>query len=175
MELVSEMLGDHKDQKILLYCTGGIRCEKASAYLKHQGFTDVNQLHGGIIEYARKIKELNLSSNYIGKNFVFDERMGESVNGQVIAHCHQCGIPCDTHVNCANNLCQVLFIQCPECADKFGNCCSDECRAVNNSPAQYKNSLLKHSRKDFGYRLVYRKSFRLVNDLPPSNANSTSK
>ena len=175
IEYVSEMLADQKDRKILLYCTGGIRCEKASAYLKHQGFKDVNQLHGGIIEYAQKIKELNLPSNFMGKNFVFDERMGESVTGQVIAQCHQCGNPCDTHVNCANNLCHVLFIQCPECADKHENCCSEECRSVKNSPLEFQNNYLKHTRKDFGNRHVYRKSFRLVNDMPPSSLNLTSK
>lgn len=175
MELVSEILAEHKERKILLYCTGGIRCEKASAYLKHQGFKDVNQLHGGIIEYGRKIKELDIPSNFVGKNFVFDERMGESVNGQVIAHCHQCGKSCDTHVNCLNNLCHVLFIQCSDCADKYENCCSDECRTVKNNPVEYSKSYLLHSRKDFGNRHVYRKSFRLVNDQPASNAYSSSK
>lgn len=175
IELVSEMLADRKDQKILLYCTGGIRCEKASAYLKHQGFTDVNQLHGGIIEYARQIKELNLTSNFVGKNFVFDERMGESVNGQVIATCHQCGKSCDTHVNCANNLCHVLFIQCPECGDKYDHCCSDECLDVKNSPAEQKKSLMMQTKKDFGNRQVYRKSFRLINDFPSSNVDFSSK
>lgn len=175
IELVSEMLAGQKDRKILLYCTGGIRCEKASAYLKHQGFTDVNQLHGGIIEYARKIKELDMPSNFIGKNFVFDERMGESVNGQVIAHCHQCGKPCDTHVNCANHLCHVLFIQCADCANTYENCCSGECRTAKSNPAAYKKNYLQHSRKDFGNRHGYRKSFRLINDLPASNVNASSK
>lgn len=125
--VVTDMLADKKDRKILLYCTGGIRCEKASAYLKHQGFADVNQLYGGILEYARQIKRLNLESQFIGKNFVFDERLGESVNGEVIAHCHQCGQLCDTHINCANETCHLLFIQCPECAEKFAKCCSSEC------------------------------------------------
>lgn len=175
IELVSEMLAEHKDRKVLLYCTGGIRCEKASAYLKHQGFKDVNQLHGGIIEYARKIKELDIPSNFIGKNFVFDERMGESVNGQVIAQCHQCGKSCDTHVNCSNNLCHILFIQCADCANKYENCCSDECRNAKSNPAKFKKSNLQHSRKDFGNRHIYRKSFRLVNDLPIFNAHPSLK
>ena len=125
--VVTDMLADKKDRKILLYCTGGIRCEKASAYLKHKGFADVNQLYGGILEYARQIKLLNMESQFIGKNFVFDERLGEPVNGEVIAHCHQCGQLCDTHINCANETCHLLFIQCPECAEKFAKCCSSEC------------------------------------------------
>lgn len=162
--LVTEMLADKKDRKILLYCTGGIRCEKASAYLKHHGFKDVNQLHGGILEYARKIKQLNLEPNFIGKNFVFDERMGETVNGQVIAHCHQCGQPCDLHVNCANNLCHLLFIQCAECAGKYENCCSQVCCDVKNGTEDDKQSFLLKTNRKFGNRQVYRKSFSLANN-----------
>lgn len=97
LEMVSDLLADKKDKKLLLYCTGGIRCEKASAYLKNQGFQDVNQLHGGILEYARQIKTARLDSKFVGKNFVFDERLGESVNGEIISKCHQCGTACDTH------------------------------------------------------------------------------
>ncbi|HAH22686.1 MAG TPA: hypothetical protein DCL77_02790 [Prolixibacteraceae bacterium] len=164
IEMVSQMLTGKEERKILLYCTGGIRCEKASAYLKHHGFKDVNQLHGGILEYARKIKQLDLTSNFIGKNFVFDDRMGESVNGQVIAHCHQCGNPCDIHTNCANDLCHLLFIQCAECAVKNDRCCSRECSEVKNGTEADKQSyLMKHKRK-FGNRQVYRKSFVLANN-----------
>jgi len=172
--LVSEMLSDQKDRKILLYCTGGIRCEKASAFLKHHGFTDVNQLHGGILEYVRKIKQLNLEPNFIGKNFVFDERMGETVNGEVIAHCHQCGKPCDVHVNCANNLCHLLFIQCPECAGKYENCCSQVCCEVKNGNDEDKQSFLLKTNRKFGNRHVYRKSFSLANSthLVPSHSFS---
>lgn len=162
--MVTKMLADKKDRKILLYCTGGIRCEKASAYLKHHGFKDVNQLHGGILEYARKIKQLNLEPNFIGKNFVFDERMGETVNGQVIAHCHQCGQPCDLHVNCANKLCHLLFIQCAECAGKYENCCSQVCCEVKNGTEDDKQSFLLKSNRKFGNRQVYRKSFSLANN-----------
>ena len=88
---VLERLADKKDRKILLYCTGGIRCEKASAWLKHHGFQDVNQLHGGIIDYARQAREEGLELKFFGKNFVFDQRMGERVTDHVVAHCHQCG------------------------------------------------------------------------------------
>ena len=162
LQVVSEMLKDQKAQKILLYCTGGIRCEKASAYLKHQGFSDVNQLHGGILEYARRIKQLNLESNFIGKNFVFDERLGESVNGEVISNCHQCGKPCDRHVNCANELCHLLFIQCDECAEKFEKCCSTECCIVKNSTEEEIHNLRIDANRQFGNSRLYRKSFLLA-------------
>ncbi|MBL7966619.1 MAG: rhodanese-related sulfurtransferase [Prolixibacteraceae bacterium] len=165
ISMVSEMLSHQKDRKVLLYCTGGIRCEKASAYLKHHGFTDVNQLHGGILEYAWQIKTLNIESNFIGKNFVFDERLGESVNGEVISHCHQCGQLCDTHVNCANDACHLLFIQCRECATQYEDCCSDDCKTIKNSSKE--ESLVfrnQHSRK-FGNGRVYRKSFLLAKKL----------
>jgi len=163
INLVKEMLADKKEQKILLYCTGGIRCEKASAYLKHHGFKDVNQLDGGILEYGRMLKEQKITSNFIGKNFVFDERLGETVNGQIISHCHLCGKPCDKHINCANNLCHVLFIQCNECGEKFENCCSNTCREVKNGNEDAKNSFLINSRRRSGNKQVYRKSFHLSN------------
>jgi len=125
-----------KDKKILLYCTGGIRCEKASSFLLHNGFTDVSQLYGGIIEYAQQINHLGLVSKFIGKNFVFDERLGETVDGQIISHCHQCGKPADTHVNCANDDCHLLFIQCGECSIRYDKCCSDECAAIIKLPLE---------------------------------------
>jgi UPF0176 protein len=158
LEIVTDILQDKKDKKILLYCTGGIRCEKASAYLKNQGFEDVNQLHGGVLEYARQIKSANFESKFIGKNFVFDERLGESVNGQIISHCHQCGKPCDTHTNCANNSCHLLFIQCDECATKYEGCCTPECLEEKNG----KDSGEKPKAKKFGNSRKYRKSLALV-------------
>ena len=125
---VLQKLKGKEDQKVLLYCTGGIRCEKTSAFLKHHGFKDVNQLHGGIIDYARQIKTRELPNKFKGKNFVFDDRLGEKISGETIAHCHQCGKPCDTHVNCANVDCNLLFIQCQECAEKYEGTCSTECQ-----------------------------------------------
>lgn len=136
---VLEKLKGKEDEKILLYCTGGIRCEKTSAFLKHHGFSDVNQLHGGIIDYARQIKTKELPNKFHGKNFVFDERLGESISNEVISHCHQCGEPCDAHVNCANVACNLLFIQCPNCAEKYDECCSEDCQeVVHLSPEEQK-------------------------------------
>ena len=130
IDLVEKKLTGKKDKKILLYCTGGIRCEKASAYLKSKGFEDVNQLHGGIISYAHQVKEKNLPNLFRGKNFVFDDRLGERISDEIISRCHQCGGTCDTHTNCENKPCNLLFIQCQTCRDKYKGCCSKKCISV---------------------------------------------
>jgi UPF0176 protein len=148
LPLVVDMLKDQKDQKVLLYCTGGIRCEKASAYLKHNGFKDVNQLHGGIIEYARQIKAQGLESKFKGKNFVFDERLGERISQEVISKCHQCGAPCDTHVNCANDDCHLLFIQCEACKQKMKGCCTPECISIYELPIEEQRKIRKGRKKE---------------------------
>ena len=122
-----ELEKNGKEKNYLMYCTGGIRCEKASAYLKHKGIKNVFQLEGGIIEYARQVNEGGLKNNFLGKNFVFDKRMGERISDQIVSNCHQCGNPSDTHVNCANESCHLLFIQCDECKEKMDSCCSKEC------------------------------------------------
>ncbi len=140
---VETLLEDKKDKAIIMYCTGGIRCEKASAYYKHKGFTQVYQVEGGIIEYARRAKELGIENKFIGKNFVFDERLGEKISPETIASCHQCGQPCDTHTNCANDACHLLFIQCPSCAEAYQRCCSDKCREFNTLPEETKAALRK--------------------------------
>ena len=124
---VKKMLKNNKKDKILLYCTGGIRCEKASSYLIHNGFKDVNQLNGGIIKYANDTKKNNVKSKFIGKNFVFDSRMSESITDDIIGECHMCSEPCDRHTNCLNEHCHILIIQCIKCCKKFNNCCSKHC------------------------------------------------
>ncbi len=143
IQIVANDFKDQKDKKVLLYCTGGIRCEKASAYLKHVGFEDVNQLHGGVIEYAQQIKHLGLKSKFKGSNFVFDNRMSEKVDNQIVSNCHQCDSPADTHVNCANDACHLLFIQCKECGTKYDNCCSDECKDYIQLPLETQKTLRK--------------------------------
>jgi UPF0176 protein len=140
---VVDMMKDKKNKNIVMYCTGGIRCEKASAYLKHKGFKNVYQLEGGIIKYAHDVEEEGLENKFIGKNFVFDERMGEKITDDVIAKCHQCGKACDTHVNCANDACHILFIQCDECAEKYENCCSVKCMEFNHLPKDKQMELRK--------------------------------
>jgi UPF0176 protein len=136
LPLVAEMLADQKDKKILMYCTGGIRCEKASAYMKHHGFQNVFQLEGGIIEYDRQVRANGLQNKFKGKNFVFDERLGERISADVLAHCHQCGEPCDDHTNCANEHCHLLFIQCARCRERYAGCCSDTCRDFRAMPEE---------------------------------------
>ena len=141
---VKKMLEGKEDEQILLYCTGGIRCEKASAYLKHHGFQDVNQLHGGIIDYARQLdSDESLNNNFEGKNFVFDERRGERISDDVISNCHQCGDPFDTHVNCKNVNCNLLFLQCDNCKEKYENCCSVDCIEIVNLPFEESKQLRK--------------------------------
>lgn len=125
LDIIEEDLKDYKeDKKLVMYCTGGIRCEKASAYYKHKGFKNVFQLEGGIIEYARQVENQGLENKFLGKNFVFDHRRGERISDDIISHCHQCGEACDTHVNCANEACHLLFIQCEKCAEAMNSCCS---------------------------------------------------
>ena len=141
---IDQILAEQKkDKKLLMYCTGGIRCEKASAYFKHKGFKNVFQLEGGIIEYAKQVKAEKIKNQFIGKNFVFDERRGESISNCIIAKCHQCGSPCDTHVNCSNEACHLLFIQCESCQDKRQACCSSECQEIFNLPLENQKQLRK--------------------------------
>ncbi|MCK0144162.1 rhodanese-related sulfurtransferase [Arenibacter sp. F26102] len=144
LDIIEKDLADHKeDKKLVMYCTGGIRCEKASAYYKHKGFKNVYQLEGGIIEYTRQVNNLNLENKFLGKNFVFDHRRGERITDDVIAHCHQCGNPCDNHVNCANEACHLLFIQCDACAETMNQCCSIECKEIHELPYEEQKRLRK--------------------------------
>lgn len=160
IDLVVRDYAKNKDKKFLLYCTGGVRCEKASAYLKHHGFEDVNQLHGGIIAYAQEIKQLGLESKFRGKNFVFDERLGESINNEVIAKCHQCGKACDTHTNCANDDCHLLFIQCDECREHYNGCCTDECKEIIELPEEERIKLRSKFHDKYSKSQIYRQRIR---------------
>lgn len=132
LQVVEDILQNDKNKKVLMYCTGGIRCEKASAYMKHKGFENVYHLEGGIIKYARDAREKNLDIKFQGVNFVFDERLAERISDEVIASCHQCGEPFDYHTNCANLGCHILFIQCHKCKEKYENCCSEDCQNVTH-------------------------------------------
>lgn len=127
LPMAADMMQEHRDKNIIMYCTGGIRCEKASAYMLHRGFKNVFHLEGGIIHYVNQVKNAGLSNKFHGKNFVFDQRLGERVTEEVISKCHQCGQPADTHVNCVNDACHLLFIQCDTCKEKMKTTCSQEC------------------------------------------------
>lgn len=144
LSLIENQLSNYKTNKqIVMYCTGGIRCEKASAYLKHKGFKNVFQLEGGIIEYSRQVKELRIQNLFRGKNFVFDERKGERISDDIISNCHQCGKVSDLHVNCANESCHLLFIQCNACKLKMKNCCSKECMGIIELSIEEQKALRK--------------------------------
>jgi UPF0176 protein len=143
LPMALDMLASHKDKNIVMYCTGGIRCEKATAFMRHNGFANVYHVEGGIIEYARKAKEQGLDIKFKGKNFVFDERMGERITPDVLATCHQCHQPCDTHKNCANENCHQLFIQCANCATEFEGCCSPECVEISKLSPEARKELRK--------------------------------
>ena len=144
---VKRLLKNNEEKEVLLYCTGGIRCEKASSYLLHHGFKNVKQLNGGIIQYAHDVKEKNLNSKFIGSNFVFDQRLEERITDDIISTCHQCGHSCDTHTDCLNQACHILFIQCEKCREKFNGCCSIECKDFASLPIDEQRVLRKDPKK----------------------------
>ncbi len=147
LPMAAEMLQHAKDKNIIMYCTGGIRCEKASAYMLHRGFKNVFHLEGGIINYAHEVKNKNLLQKFHGKNFVFDNRLGERITEEIIAKCHQCGQPADTHVNCVNEACHLLFIQCDECQKNFDGCCSSNCQNFIHLPFEEQKEKRKGTNK----------------------------
>ena len=159
LEMVIDMFAPEKEKNIIMYCTGGIRCEKASAWMRHKGFDKVYHLEGGIINYVNTVQQTGLENKFVGKNFVFDGRLGEKVGIEVIARCHQCGEPADMHVNCVNQGCHLLFIQCDACTAKYEGCCSEKCqevihltpeeqreirRGISNGPKIFNKARTKH-------------------------------
>jgi UPF0176 protein len=162
LPMAVDMMKDQDKKNIIMYCTGGIRCEKASAYMLHRGFKNVFHLEGGIINYTRQVKEKGLSNKFHGKNFVFDQRLGERITNEIIAQCHQCGKPADTHVNCVNDACHLLFIQCKECTQQYEGCCSQACLDFIHLPAEEQKKL--RSGVDKG-RNVFNKSRSRLSQL----------
>ncbi|MHA3788436.1 oxygen-dependent tRNA uridine(34) hydroxylase TrhO [Flavobacterium hauense] len=181
LPIIEEQLAEHKEGKnLLMYCTGGIRCEKASAFFKHKGFQNVYQLEGGIIEYTRQVKAEGLESKFIGKNFVFDARLGERITDDIVSQCHQCGKPCDNHTNCFNEACHLLFIQCDECKEASDNCCSSACQDIFHMPEEEQralrrgimngNMIFKKGKAD---RLTFKKTGEAVSDVTLGSATKT--
>lgn len=125
---IRENLAAYKDRPILTYCTGGIRCEKLSGFLLQEGFSEVYQLHGGIIRYAQ---DPNVQGKlFDGKCYVFDERVAVPVNREedrVVSRCRHCDTPSDRYVNCANLDCDLQFFCCEECDRAHRRSCSAEC------------------------------------------------
>ena len=171
LPMAAEMLDNKKDKNIIMYCTGGIRCEKASAYMLHRGFKNVFHLEGGIINYANKVKEEILPNKFHGKNFVFDDRLGERITDEIIASCHQCGKPADTHTNCRNQACHLLFIQCDACGEKYNGCCCEACTAILNMPDDEQAVLRKGIDKG---RQVFNKSKQRLSEFISSNETDTN-
>ncbi|SUY47556.1 rhodanese domain-containing protein [Clostridium putrefaciens] len=126
---IDENLSQHKDKKIITYCTGGIRCEKLSGVLLNKGFKDVGQLEGGIVTYGKdeKVK----GKLFDGKCYVFDERISVKVNNTnediIISKCSHCGKPSDRYINCANDACHDQHICCKECENTYEGFCSSKC------------------------------------------------
>lgn len=143
LQVAEDLMKGQESKNILMYCTGGIRCEKASAWMRHKGFQNVFQLNGGIIQYTRQVREQGLENKFIGKNFVFDERLGERITDDIVSVCHQCGAPCDDHTNCKNDGCHLLFIQCASCREKYNGCCSDACQEITALPEEEQRRLRK--------------------------------
>lgn len=172
LPMVAEKLSNHRDKPVLMYCTGGIRCEKASAYLKYKGFKEVYQLEGGIIKYARDIRASGIPSKFHGKNFVFDERLEECITEEVIARCHQCGSAWDHHANCKNVSCNLLFLQCPTCAQQYEGCCSEECQNIIHLPEDEQKELRKG--QDSGVRIFSKGRFpeNATNDIRRNETNT---
>jgi len=128
----AETLKDYKDKTIVTYCTGGIRCEKASAYLVEQGFKDVYQLEGGIVSYTKKYPD----TFWQGGVFVFDERRVLEPNNdpelKYISNCYFCGQPTAYYINCHNLDCDKILVSCHKCKIENNYCCSEECRKSEN-------------------------------------------
>jgi len=172
LPMAADMMKGNEDKNIIMYCTGGIRCEKASAFMLHKGFKNVFHLEGGIINYAKQVKEDGLESKFVGKNFVFDNRLGERITEDVIAKCHQCGKPCDTHTNCKNDGCHLLFIQCETCAATYEGCCSKECSDTIHLPEERQKEIRRGT--DKGQNIFNKSKVRLRPRLDELNKNKTS-
>ena len=166
LPMASDMFEKEKERTIIMYCTGGIRCEKASAWMLHKGFKNVFHLEGGIINYINQVRDHGLENNFIGKNFVFDERLGERITADIISYCHVCGNPCDEHVNCNNSSCHLLFIQCEACKNALSGCCSEECLEIIKLPEMEQKEARKG--KDKG-RNIFNKSKQRMNALSKEN------
>ncbi len=167
LPMAVDMMQRNKEKNIIMYCTGGIRCEKASAYMLHNGFKNVFHLEGGIIQYARQVREAGIETKFIGKNFVFDDRLGERITEDVIAHCHQCGKPCDNHTNCSNNGCHLVFIQCDDCAAAYDGCCSTECKETIHLPVERQKAI--RSGIDMGQNIFNKSKVRIRPRLTDRN------
>lgn len=158
---VHDMFRDKKDEEVLLYCTGGIRCEKASAWMKHSGFKNVKHIKGGIINYAHEVKAKGLQNKFRGKNFVFDERMGEKIGDETIADCQVCEkVKCDDYLHCKNESCHILFICCQSCKEKLKGYCGKVCMICDKFPKKINQMIIHADRQK--HENQYRKNYKRI-------------
>jgi UPF0176 protein len=169
LPMAVEMLQDNKDKNIIMYCTGGIRCEKASAYMLHHGFKNVYHLEGGIINYTQQAAQQKLPIQFRGKNFVFDQRLGERITDEILAQCHQCGTPCDEHTNCINDGCHLLFIQCASCKQTMHGCCSEACADIASLPVEQQIEL--RANKNNGAKIFNKSKEMMLRPRAPYRDN----
>lgn len=139
-----KLLEDKKDKKIITYCTGGIRCEKATAYMIKEGFQNVYQLEDGILNFCQQYP----NTLWEGKCFVFDQRLLSHVDPDTepITNCINCNNKCDRYQNCKNPTCDDFIVLCEQCSDNLNECCSETCRG------EYKSYSLQKSRSRQGYK-----------------------
>ncbi len=122
----------------------------------------MRHLKGGIIDYARQVKEEGLENKFKGKNFVFDERLGERISDEIISSCHLCKeTKSDTHYHCKNQICHTLFIGCDDCVEKKQGYCSLKCQMVDKLPAKTKKVVARHYNQLIRKRQKFEKT-RLV-------------
>ncbi|GAB4236251.1 MAG: rhodanese-related sulfurtransferase [Chlamydiales bacterium] len=142
---------DPSETPVMMYCTGGIRCEVYSALLKEYGFKNVYQLKGGIINYGKKVG----AKHWLGKLFVFDDRMTTPISDQestpVIGKCHRCQQPSESYYNCANMDCNHLFLSCDSCLKELSGCCKEECLQAPRVRPFYEQNPHKPFRKWYRY------------------------
>lgn len=128
---LKNILSSYRDKKIIMYCTGGIRCEISTALLNFYGFKKVYQIYGGILEYIKQVKIYHLPNYFKGKLFVFDNRLSIPINFDYLSKCKNCDQKTyRSHVNCANSLCHILFVQCYFCYLKLKSFCSEKCQNI---------------------------------------------
>ncbi len=155
---VEKELGEQKERKVLMYCTGGIRCEKASAWFKYNGFNDVSHIKGGIIDYDKQVKEQGLENKFKGKNFVFDARMAEKISDDIVATCHVCdSVPADTYYNCKYLGCHVLFIACDGCHETYDGYCCRRCQLMDKLPQGIRKPFIRWKN---AWRRTYRPAYK---------------
>ena len=135
-------MDEYKDKEVLMFCTGGVRCERATAYLNQKKVAKkVYQIEGGIHRYTEKYPD----GFFRGKNYVFDSRIAMKVNGDILGACDLCKTPCDDYTNCLNALCNKHFICCKECLNSFNGTCGAQCAdLVTNNKVHVRKPLREH-------------------------------